>query len=135
MGDNSNPCMSCGACCAWFRVSFYWAEGDDGGGAVPNALTEPLTPFLRCMRGTNDRRPRCLALEGNVGETVRCTIYAGRPSPCREFAMAGDGGRPNDACDRARAHYGLSPLSPSAAQALNMAETRHHVAAGCQPGR
>ncbi|MLR39642.1 YkgJ family cysteine cluster protein, partial [Salmonella enterica subsp. enterica] len=23
-----NPCMTCGACCAYFRVSFYWAEGD-----------------------------------------------------------------------------------------------------------
>ncbi|EAX0008081.1 YkgJ family cysteine cluster protein, partial [Salmonella enterica] len=22
-----NPCMTCGACCAYFRVSFYWAEG------------------------------------------------------------------------------------------------------------
>ncbi|MBR7358785.1 YkgJ family cysteine cluster protein, partial [Klebsiella pneumoniae] len=21
-----NPCMTCGACCAYFRVSFYWAE-------------------------------------------------------------------------------------------------------------
>ncbi|MEA7465220.1 YkgJ family cysteine cluster protein, partial [Salmonella enterica subsp. enterica serovar Lubbock] len=20
-----NPCMTCGACCAYFRVSFYWA--------------------------------------------------------------------------------------------------------------
>ncbi|MBB8903342.1 YkgJ family cysteine cluster protein, partial [Escherichia coli] len=21
-----NPCITCGACCAFFRVSFYWAE-------------------------------------------------------------------------------------------------------------
>ncbi len=41
-----NPCMTCGACCAYFRVSFYWAEADDAGGLVPSALTEPLTPFL-----------------------------------------------------------------------------------------
>ena len=40
-----NPCMTCGACCAYFRVSFYWAEADDAGGPVPSALTEPLTPF------------------------------------------------------------------------------------------
>ncbi|MGN2398423.1 YkgJ family cysteine cluster protein, partial [Klebsiella quasipneumoniae] len=46
-----NPCMTCGACCAYFRVSFYWAEADDAGGLVPAALTEPLTPFLRCMSG------------------------------------------------------------------------------------
>ncbi|HBP8873638.1 TPA: YkgJ family cysteine cluster protein, partial [Escherichia coli] len=27
--NNPNPCMRCGACCAFFRVSFYWAEADD----------------------------------------------------------------------------------------------------------
>ncbi|WP_142908916.1 CxxCxxCC domain-containing protein, partial [Klebsiella pneumoniae] len=26
--SNLNPCMTCGACCAFFRVSFYWAEAD-----------------------------------------------------------------------------------------------------------
>ncbi|EEX7666747.1 YkgJ family cysteine cluster protein, partial [Escherichia coli] len=26
--NNPNPCMTCGACCAFFRVSFYWAEAD-----------------------------------------------------------------------------------------------------------
>ncbi|THB82127.1 YkgJ family cysteine cluster protein, partial [Pantoea allii] len=26
MSEISNPCVSCGACCAHFRVSFYWAE-------------------------------------------------------------------------------------------------------------
>ena len=55
MSDH-NPCMTCGACCAYFRVSFYWAEASDGGGTVPVDLTEPLTPFLRCMRGTNQNR-------------------------------------------------------------------------------
>lgn len=59
-----NPCMTCGACCAYFRVSFYWAEADDAGGLVPAALTEPLTPFLRCMSGTNQRQSRCAALSG-----------------------------------------------------------------------
>lgn len=110
MSEDSNPCMRCGACCAFFRVSFYWAEGDDGGGGVPHQLTEPLTPFLRCMAGTNDRPARCRALKGEIGGAVRCTIYDGRPSPCREFAMAGENGLPNDACDRARAHFGLAPL-------------------------
>ncbi len=56
MSDDGNPCLSCGACYAFFRVSFYWAEADDGAGRVPAALTEPLTPFLRCMSGTNDSR-------------------------------------------------------------------------------
>ena len=105
-----NPCMTCGACCAYFRVSFYWAEADDAGGLVPSALTEPLTPFLRCMSGTNQRQSRCTALSGEIGESVHCTIYHQRPSPCREFAMSGEGGELNEACDRARARYGLPPL-------------------------
>ncbi|MDK7055560.1 YkgJ family cysteine cluster protein, partial [Escherichia coli] len=79
-----NPCMTCGACCAYFRVSFYWAEADDAGGLVPSALTEPLTPFLRCMSGTNQRQSRCAALSGDIGDAVHCTIYENRPSPCRE---------------------------------------------------
>ncbi|ANM78138.1 hypothetical protein A4U88_4295 [Serratia marcescens] len=38
-------------------MSFYWAEAEDGGGTVPLSLTEPLTPFLRCMQGTNSKSP------------------------------------------------------------------------------
>ncbi|WP_374212354.1 YkgJ family cysteine cluster protein [Thiothrix subterranea] len=34
---NPNPCMTCGACCASFRVSFYWGETD----AAPLALYPP----------------------------------------------------------------------------------------------
>jgi len=45
----NNSCLSCGACCAHCRVSFYWAEADDvTRGGVPvvssNALTESLMP-------------------------------------------------------------------------------------------
>ncbi len=105
-----NPCMTCGACCANFRVSFYWAEGSDAGGPVPESYTEPLTPFLRCMQGTNQKHPRCVALEGTPGEAVRCTIYEGRPSPCREFTQHGEHGVSNDACNRARARFNLPPL-------------------------
>lgn len=108
--SDTNPCMTCGACCAYFRVSFYWAEGDDAGGAVPADLTEPLTPFLRCMQGTHHKPCRCTALRGTPGASASCAIYANRPSPCREFAMSGEGNVRNEACDRARAHYGLPPL-------------------------
>jgi Fe-S-cluster containining protein len=106
-----NPCMTCGACCAYFRVSFYWAEADDAGGIVPTQLTEPLTPFLRCMSGTNQRQSRCAA--SRVKSANRCTAlsYEHRPSPCREFAMSGEGGEVNEACNRARARYGLPPSS------------------------
>lgn len=108
---SDNACMHCGACCAYFRVSFYWAEADDGEGPVPSLLTEPLFPFLRCMAGTNNKKPRCTALKGEIGESVSCSIYANRPSPCREFMPSLEEDQINDACNRARAHYGLPPLA------------------------
>jgi Fe-S-cluster containining protein len=79
-----NPCTTCGACCAQFRVSFYWSESDaHPGGRVPAAFTVAVTPHRLAMRGTEGRSPRCAALEGEVGEPVRCTIYEQRPTPCR----------------------------------------------------
>ena len=100
-----NPCVTCGACCAHFRVSFYWAEADDApGGTVPTALTEDITSLLRCMKGTNQREPRCAALEGEIGREVRCGIYERRPGPCHELEAG------SDACNRARRRHGLAPL-------------------------
>lgn len=97
---NRNPCQQCGACCATFRVSFYWAEAP----GLPAARIEKLTPWLACLGGTNAAAPHCAALSGSVGGPVSCTVYAERPSPCREV-QPGD-----DKCRRARAHHGLAPL-------------------------
>ena len=102
----SEPCLSCGACCAHFRVSFYWAESDaHPAGTVPHALTVPITPHLVAMRGTDTRCPRCVALRGEVGSAVSCTIYPQRSSPCREFSAG------TDACNRAREKHGLAPVA------------------------
>lgn len=106
MSDPS-PCQHCGACCAHFRVTFYWAEADDApGGTVPVALTHQQSPTTRCMQGTDTYQPHCIALEGEVGCAVSCRIYAVRPSPCREV-MPGDA-----QCLRAREAHGLPPLKP-----------------------
>jgi len=97
-----NPCLDCGACCACYRVSFYWGESSllraDG---VPEALTEKLDHYRMVMRGTDNKQPRCIALQGDVGQQVGCAIYEQRPSPCREF----DAG--SEACIRARMRHGL----------------------------
>lgn len=94
----SLDCQRCGACCAHFRVSFYWAEADDApGGTVPVALTEAVSPQLRCMRGTARTPVRCVALQGEPGHAVACSIYAQRSSSCRSV-------EPGDAqCLKARA--------------------------------
>lgn len=115
---SSNPCLICGACCAFFRVSFYWGETDRAlGGSVPVELTEDLTDFRRCMKGTDRARPLCVALLGTIGEAVRCSIHTDRPTPCRKAGVQWKAGvleigvEELDRCDRARAAWGLSPLS------------------------
>lgn len=108
-----HPCQECGACCAYFRVSFYWRETEEGAFPVPRASTEEYSDFRLCMKGTNlKHRSRCVELEGKVGERVGCQIYLSRPTPCREFAAAFENGLGNPRCDEARARYGLRPLRP-----------------------
>jgi Fe-S-cluster containining protein len=106
-----NPCMSCGACCAAYRVSFYCGEmADAPGGWVPSGLVERVTPVMACMRGTERQPPRCIALRGEVGREASCAIYEFRPSACRDFAPLAAVGSGDDACNTARARHGLPPL-------------------------
>ncbi|HEY1875150.1 MAG TPA: YkgJ family cysteine cluster protein [Steroidobacteraceae bacterium] len=96
-----NVCQQCGACCASFRVSFYWAEARQRG--LPDSCTEQVNPHLAGMMGTSRPALRCCALQGEIGQQVSCRVYPARPSPCREV-QPGD-----DKCSRARARHGLSP--------------------------
>lgn len=104
----SNPCVSCGACCGAFRVDFHPVELAGGayawGEGVPREMTVPVTAQLVRMAGTDASPPRCIALSGDIGVAVACSIYEGRPSPCREFDIE------HDACARARKRHGLAPL-------------------------
>jgi uncharacterized protein len=110
-----NPCLSCGACCACFRVSFYWGEADQDG-SVPPELTEDVDSFRRCMKGTNQKSIWCVALQGEIGKAVSCSIYERRSSTCREFGIHWDRGvihiDPQDIerCTQARAAWGLPPV-------------------------
>ncbi|WP_321899854.1 YkgJ family cysteine cluster protein [Paraburkholderia heleia] len=101
----SEACLDCGACCATFRVSFYWTEADTGmGGRTPEELVTQIGPLYVAMRGTDRMQPRCAALNGTIGEKVSCGVYENRSSACREFT-AGD-----DRCNRARAKHCLDTL-------------------------
>lgn len=97
-----NPCLRCGACCATYRVSFYWAEAEQYG--LPDSLIQKISPWHACMAGTEKPEPRCHALDGAIGESVSCLVYSQRPSPCRELQPG------EDKCNRARARYGLGLL-------------------------
>jgi len=81
---------------------------------VPFELTESLTPFRRCMKGTNQPRPHCAALAGDPGGVNHCAIYEVRPTPCREFQAAWEPGvtvEEGSRCNQARARFGLGALT------------------------
>jgi uncharacterized protein len=102
-------CRQCGACCASFRVSFYWSEAPQLG--LPDSCIERVNAHLVCMAGTERLPPRCCALQGEIGERVGCLVYAARPSPCHEVL-------PGDAkCIQARVRHGLGPLDGQAVAA------------------
>jgi uncharacterized protein len=105
-----NPCQSCGACCATYRVSFHCGELDEMGGCVPAALTEQVTSVMSCMRGTGAAPVRCTALRGEIGREASCAIYEFRPGPCREFGALAAVGQGDEACNDARRRHGLAPL-------------------------
>ncbi len=105
MTEDDSPCAGCGACCRYFRVSFYHGELDtQPGGYVPADLTVPITPFRACMKGTEAGNGACAALQADM----RCGIYAQRPSVCREFpAIMPDDGSLNPECLRLRKLLGI----------------------------
>lgn len=108
--DDANVCKSCGACCNYFRISFYFGEIDTmKQGFVPDEKAEKLNSFFACMKGTNNKptQNRCIALKGEIGKDVSCSIYHNRPSPCREFAVFDDNGAMNPRCIKARQAHGL----------------------------
>ncbi len=92
--DKPHPCLTCGACCAYFRASFYWAEADDATpGGVPANMTRKLGEFRRSMIGMDGIKPRCIALQGEIGKAVFCSIYERRASVCRAFDPSWEKGR------------------------------------------
>ena len=107
-----SPCETCGACCAFFAVSFPECEVTDNNGLVPSGLTLTQKVSERIMKGTQTGSPRCIALEGRIGSRVKCSIYPSRPSTCRNFVRSWEAGKGNELCDRARQIYGLQPFSP-----------------------
>lgn len=86
---------------------------------VPLELTGTVTPFRRCMKGTDLSRPRCIALVGEIGGQNYCSIYAVRPTPCRDFRAAWEVGVSEEEaarCNQARARHRLAPISQPASQ-------------------
>ncbi|CRM54608.1 MULTISPECIES: YkgJ family cysteine cluster protein [Pseudomonas] len=108
--SDASPCLSCGACCSYFRVSFFWGECASSGGTVPDDLVVQINPSRVAMIGTDQKPARCCSLEGEVGSGTRCSIYEQRSSVCRDFESSWSQGEVNVDCDAARAAFGLAPL-------------------------
>ena len=110
----THPCLTCGACCAYFRISFHWSEADASlGGTVPIDLTEPLRRHERVMQGTSQESPRCIALDAEIGVRSRCSIHPVRPSGCRAVDASWEFGVPSPQCDKARIAHGMAALTPA----------------------
>ncbi|MBC7420602.1 MAG: YkgJ family cysteine cluster protein [Bdellovibrio sp.] len=109
----THPCLTCGACCAFFRVSFHWSETLTTSHAVPEDLTLQINPYMNAMKGTETKSPRCISLKGDVGGVISCEIYANRPECCRSFSASFEDGTVNERCAQARISKGLTPLALS----------------------
>jgi Fe-S-cluster containining protein len=112
VGQEDNPCVGCGACCAFFRAAFHSLECASIGGTVPDETVEQVTPHLVVMKGTYSPNPRCINLTGEIGKNAFCSGYATRSSTCSDgFPGSYQFGEHNDRCDRARAKHGLRALT------------------------
>lgn len=108
-----HPCLSCGACCAFFRVSFHWTETSAESHGVPIAMTTQISQYANAMNGTTQAKPLCVALEGVIGESTSCGIYEQRPNCCRTFKASFEDATQNESCDQARVSKGLKILQVS----------------------
>lgn len=71
---------------------------------MPEHYTEPVTSVYSCMARTNQKNPRCIALEGSIGEQVSCGMYELRSSSCKEVQIA------DAQCNKARMAHNMIPF-------------------------
>jgi len=103
----NNPCLTCGACCSFYRVSFF--EGEIiSGYASEELISELQFPYV-CMKGT-ENGGKCVCLMGEIGKNIHCSIYDKRSNPCRDFHIWDSQGKINPRCNKARKVHGLTQL-------------------------
>jgi uncharacterized protein len=87
-------CQACGACCA--ALDPQAGDGhaplsrDEARGLRALGLPVVKSPFGGRWLGTEPHdgaggRPACVAFQGELGGTCRCSVYEARPSACRAF--------------------------------------------------
>ena len=81
--DISEPfnCTACGACCSYAGKVIV-----DRLDTVPDHLTQPAhDPADDRVFMARESEGRCIALQGEIGLSCRCSIYDHRPAACRDF--------------------------------------------------
>jgi Fe-S-cluster containining protein len=106
-----HPCRTCGACCAMWAVQFHNDHLQPRGPTPRNKTVPAKTKNHSCMIGTNQDEPRCIALEGVIGDRVRCSIYPDRPPVCHDVIASYEHGHRDRSCDDARARHGLPRIT------------------------
>ena len=108
-------CQTCGACCTALPCV-----------DVKEIDSTPAENYWEIVIGGQDeivvnrqlkrdlKTGNCLALEGSVGEFVKCGIYESRPDDCRKFEAG------SDRCRALRRAYGIEP-------SLTELETAHFM--------
>jgi hypothetical protein len=90
-------CQDCGACC---REAFHMVRVEPDDPAIHRLPLLVIADGDRFeLRRDGDR---CAALTGGNGERYRCTVYADRPTTCRDFTAG------TSACLLARQRVGMS---------------------------
>jgi uncharacterized protein len=98
--DPTAICRACGACCSFSAEWPRFALEDDAAlDQIPSAFIDRAAGRMRC------HGERCAALEGRVGVSTSCAVYAIRPDVCRD-CLPGDA-----ACHMARHRFNLPRLS------------------------
>lgn len=99
-------CITCGACCQGLVCVGVKPTDDVEPALYWDVTTETADGEMvvdRFMRRNEDTLA-CIALEGNIGERVGCTIYETRPIMCHHFEAG------SDRCHAVRRAYGLEPF-------------------------
>lgn len=92
-----SPCTSCGACCAYSHDWPEFCEEDDLEG-IPESMCDCESGRMKCIGD------RCVALVGEIGVAVGCSVYASRPGVCKAFEAG------SQACAEVRRWFQLEPV-------------------------
>lgn len=98
MTVNIYECIKCGACCNYFHNIPILPEEVSliDKNLKQYTMISPLQTknglSMKFVEGTK----RCIALEGQIGQSVKCSVYDIRPPVCRKFEPG------SDLCKKAR---------------------------------